>query len=92
MGRTQFVGRTQGAFLYLTGAEMVFTLPPDKIEHKAKMRQVKVSFVWASLLAVGSGDGAAVAAPCLRLVVGEGAVFGDGDGDGILLFSSGHHG
>ena len=56
LGQTQFVGRTQGAFLYLTGAETVFGRPPDKIEHKAKMRQVKMAFVGASLLAVGVGE------------------------------------
>jgi len=35
---------------------------------------------------------AAVAAPISWLDVGERTVFRDGDGDGILLFSGGHHG
>ena len=53
LGRTQFVGRTQGAFLYMTGAETVFALPPDRYEHKAKMQQVRMAFVGASVLAMG---------------------------------------
>ena len=53
LGRTQFVGRTQGAFLYMTGPETVFALPPDRYEHKAKMQQVRMAFVGASVLAMG---------------------------------------
>jgi len=46
-GRTQFVGRTPGAFLYLTGSAVIYALPPAKIEHKQKMRQVTMTFVGA---------------------------------------------
>ena len=35
LGRTQFVGRTQGAFLYMPCADTVFALPPDRNEHRA---------------------------------------------------------
>ena len=46
-GRTDFVGRIRGAFLYLTGSAVVYALPPAKVEHKAKMRQVTMTFVGA---------------------------------------------
>ncbi len=47
-GRTEFIGRTRGAYLYMTGAEVVFEMAPAKVEPEAKMRQVRMSFVGAS--------------------------------------------
>ena len=43
-GRTEFVGRTRGAYLYMTGSEVVFAMAPAKIAFGAKMRQVRMRF------------------------------------------------
>lgn len=55
-GRTEFVGRASGAFLYMTGAEVIFTMAPAKIESGAKMRQVRMTFVGSSATAIGQGE------------------------------------
>jgi uncharacterized protein (TIGR03437 family) len=47
-GRTEFIGRTRGAYLYITGTEVVFEMAPAKVEPGAKMRQVRMSFVGAA--------------------------------------------
>ena len=57
-GRTEFVGRTRGAFLYMTGREVVYALAPAKIEPGAKMRQVRMEFAGAALASAGAGEGA----------------------------------
>ena len=46
-GRTEFVGRTGGAFFCLTGSAVVNSLLSAKIEHKATMRDVTTTFVGA---------------------------------------------
>src|SRR6187402_1143907 len=55
-GRTEFVGRTPGAFLYLTGSAVVYALPPAKIEHKQKMRQVTMTFAGALPESAAAGE------------------------------------
>src|SRR5258708_10666467 len=55
-GRTEFVGRTRGAYLYMTGSEVVFAMTPAKIEFGAKMRQVTMQFEGAAGKSVGSGE------------------------------------
>jgi hypothetical protein len=55
-GRTEFVGRTRGAFLYMTGREVVYAMPPAKIEFGAKMRRVRMEFAGAALTPAGTGE------------------------------------
>lgn len=55
-GRTEFVGRTRGAFLYMTGREVVYAMAPAKIEFGAKMRQVRMEFAGAALAPAGNGE------------------------------------
>lgn len=55
-GRTEFVGRTPGACLYLTGSAVVYALPPAKIEHKQKMRQVTMTFAGALPESAAAGE------------------------------------
>jgi len=47
-GRTEFVGRTRGTYLYMTGREVVYAMAPAKVEHGAKMRQVRMEFAEAA--------------------------------------------
>jgi len=55
-GRTEFVGRTRGAYLYMTGSEVVFAMAPAKIAFGAKMRQVRMRFEGASAKPAGVGE------------------------------------
>ena len=55
-GRTEFVGRTRGAFLYMTGREVVYAMAPAKIEPGAKMRQVRMEFAGAAQRSAGHGE------------------------------------
>jgi len=55
-GRTKFVGRTRGAYLYMTGSEVVFAMAPAKIAFGAKMRQVRMRFEGASAKPAGVGE------------------------------------
>ena len=55
-GRTEFVGRTRGAYLYMTGSEVVFAMAPAKIAFGEKMRQVRMRFEGASAKPAGAGE------------------------------------
>src|SRR6187399_2447292 len=55
-GRTEFVGRTRGAFLYMTGREVVYAMAPAKIEPGGKMRQVRMEFAGAAQASAGNGE------------------------------------
>jgi len=55
-GRTEFVGRTRGAYLYMTGHEVVYAMAPAKIERGAEMRQVRMEFDGAAARPIGAGD------------------------------------
>jgi uncharacterized protein (TIGR03437 family) len=55
-GRTEFVGRTRGAFLYMTGREVVYAMAPARIEPAAKMRQVRMEFAGGALTPAGTGE------------------------------------
>lgn len=57
-GRTEFVGRTQGAFLYLTGSAVVYAMPPAKYAQKEKMRQVTMTFSGAVRESSATGEDA----------------------------------
>ena len=55
-GRTEFVGRTRGAYSYMTGREVVFAMAPAKIAFGEKMRQVRMRFEGASAKPAGAGE------------------------------------
>ncbi|MFN0103387.1 MAG: IPT/TIG domain-containing protein [Bryobacteraceae bacterium] len=52
-GRTEFVGRTRGAYLYMTGSAVVYAMAPEVVERGAKMRRVQMEFDGASSAVLG---------------------------------------